>query len=321
MADRCKSLSKDEKGKHTPNSVNAGTQLCWATSNAQGPWSTSGIWIDAGATSHMFGDSQLLKSSTPLNPPQKVYFGDGSFIEATAVGDANIKTKVGSQTFNVSVKKVLLVPALKTNFLSLNQIMKDGKFSATFEGKKMNIVHGASGIKVAAAEVSPDNNLYRLVMNSNQSLYSLSSQADLKLWHRRMGHLNGNDLKLALRWKQTDNLEMCRSCMEGKMHRNAFPMSTSRAKDVLELVHSDVCGPLNKETFGGARYFVTFIDDKSRKVWVHTMHRRSEVFELFKEFKAAMENMTCKKIKVLRSDNGGEYSSSAMRDYLKRCGI
>ncbi len=158
-------------------------------------------------------------------------------------------------------------------------------------------------------------------MNSNHSLYSLSSQADLKLWHRRMGHLNGNDLKLALRWKQTDNLEMCRSYMEGKMHRNAFPMSTSRAKDVLELVHSDVCGPLNKETFGGARYFVTFVDDKSRKVWVHTMHRRSEVFELFKEFKAAMENMTCKKIKVLRSDNGGEYSSSAMRDYLKRCSI
>ncbi len=66
--------------------------------------------------------------------------------------------------------------------------MKDGKFSATFEGKRMDIVHGASGRRVAVAEVSPDNNSYRLAINSNHSLYSVSSHADINLRRRRMGY-------------------------------------------------------------------------------------------------------------------------------------
>jgi len=78
-------------------------------------------------------------------------------------------------------------------------------------------------------------------------------------------------------------------------------MKETSSKEVLDLIHSDVCGPLSHKTFGGARCFVTFIDDKSRKVWVHTLKRKSDVFTIFKELTAFVETETGNKIKTLRS--------------------
>ena len=117
-------------------------------------------------------------------------------------------------------------------------------------------------------------------------------------------------------------LDLCEACTTGKMHRTPFPRSSgSRAKEVIELIHSDVCGPFSEPTFGGARYFVTFVDDKSRKVWVHTIAQKSEVFGLFKELKAMLENQTNKTIKTLRTDNGGEYTSNRFKQFLVSVGI
>jgi transposase InsO family protein len=82
-----------------------------------------------------------------------------------------------------------------------------------------------------------------------------------------------------------------------------------RATKPLEIVHSDVCGPMRTTSSGGARYFVTYIDDFSRKVWVYLLKSKGECLEKFKEFKALVETQSEHKIKVFRSDNGGEYIS------------
>ena len=67
---------------------------------------------------------------------------------------------------------------------------------------------------------------------------------------------------------------------------------------------------------GGVRYYVTFIDDHSRKLWVYFLKQKSEVFQKFKEWKAMVENQKGRKVKVLRSDNGGEYISGEFKGYL-----
>ena len=91
--------------------------------------------------------------------------------------------------------------------------------------------------------------------------------------------------------------------IEFSYHKNvAF-----RKENVLELIHSDVCGPLKVRTHGGALYFVTFIVDYSRKVWAFLLKTKDQVLEVFKHFQAMVERETAHKLKCIRTDNGGEY--------------
>jgi hypothetical protein len=72
---------------------------------------------------------------------------------------------------------------------------------------------------------------------------------------------------------------------------------------------------------GGCEYYVIFIDDHSRKTWIYFLNTKSEAFKRFQEFKALVENQTGKKIKVLRSKNGGEYTSTEFADFCTQQGI
>jgi len=95
----------------------------------------------------------------------------------------------------------------------------------------------------------------------------------------------------------------------------------SKSAGILDLVHSDVCGPMSSVSLGGCDYYVTFIDDHSRRTWTYFLKTKSEVFKRFQEFKALVENQIGRKIKVLRSYNGGEYTSTEFRDFCTQEGI
>ena len=85
---------------------------------------------------------------------------------------------------------------------------------------------------------------------------------------------------------------------------------------MLELVHTDVCGPMSTQAKGGYEYFITFTNDYSRYGYVYLMRRKFEAFEKFKEFRAEVENQLGKHIKAIRSDRGGEYLLGDFKDYL-----
>lgn len=89
----------------------------------------------------------------------------------------------------------------------------------------------------------------------------------------------------------------CKVCMKTKIHVKPFKNSETRSNEILEKIHSDVCGPFNTKSLGGAQYFLTFIDDKSRRVFVYFLKRKYEVLEKFKMFKEMVERQTSKKIK------------------------
>src|SRR5713226_1122272 len=91
----------------------------------------------------------------------------------------------------------------------------------------------------------------------------------------------------------------CEDCITGKHHRDSFPTSTSRAKEHLELVHTDLSGPMQTQSIGGYFYFLTFIDDFRRKTWIYFLRNKSETFSKFKEFKALTEKQSGKLIKML----------------------
>ena len=90
---------------------------------------------------------------------------------------------------------------------------------------------------------------------------------------------------------------------------------------MLELIHSDVCGPMSIQARDGYEYFINFTDDYSRFGYVYLMKRKFETFEKFKEFRAEVESQLGKRIKAIRSDRGGEYLLRDFKDYLIENGI
>ncbi|PNX70081.1 copia-type polyprotein, partial [Trifolium pratense] len=89
----------------------------------------------------------------------------------------------------------------------------------------------------------------------------------------------------------------------------------------LELIHSDICGPINPSSNGGCRYFITFTDDFSRKTWTYPLKDKSSAFEVFRKFKALVEKESNHQIKCLRTDRGGEFTSSQFNDFCSEHGI
>ena len=83
---------------------------------------------------------------------------------------------------------------------------------------------------------------------------------------------------------------------KGKDTKKTFPSSESKDKEILEIIHSDVCGPMSSSSLSGYVYYVSFNDDYSRKTWIYFMNNKDEVFSKFKEFKSLIENHTEKRI-------------------------
>jgi transposase InsO family protein len=115
--------------------------------------------------------------------------------------------------------------------------------------------------------------------------------------------------------------EICKGCMLGKNIKKAFPSSDNRAQGILDLVHSDVCGPMSSPSLSGCLYYVIFIDDYSRKCWIYFLKAKSDTFDKFKEYKSFIEKQTGKHIRTLRTDNGGEFESLQFEDFCNEARI
>ena len=148
-------------------------------------------------------------------------------------------------------------------------------------------------------------------------------------YDKRFGHFNYASLKNMSSMSFTQHLpaidvvnEVCDVCQYGKQERLPFPINKAwRASEKLHLVHIDVCGPQKTQSLNGSRYFILFIDDFTRLCWVYFLKFKSEVAGVFQKFKALTENQVDCKIKVLRSDNGTEYTSNQFERFCFEAGI
>lgn len=157
----------------------------------------------------------------------------------------------------------------------------------------------------------------------------LSFVDDMHLWHERLGHVNFQSFNNLQKHQLVANLPkfgvnntVCEVCQLGKQCRLPFPpVAAWRASEKHQLVHTDICGPMKNPSLNDSRYFILFIDDLSRFSWIYFMKKKSEVTDVFWKFKAWIENQSSCKIKVLRSDNGKEYTSDQFREFLAHAGI
>ena len=117
-----------------------------------------------------------------------------------------------------------------------------------------------------------------------------------ELWHRRFGHLHYttfHGLQKMVTGMPEISLKhngVCKGCALGKNTKKSFSRSKNRSKGILDLIHSDICGPMSSPSLSGCLYYVLFIDDHSQKSWIYLFKAKSETFDKFKEFKALIKN-------------------------------
>ncbi|CAA0824494.1 Uncharacterized mitochondrial protein AtMg00300, partial [Striga hermonthica] len=232
------------------------------------------------------------------------------------------------------LKNCLYVPCFRKNLISVSKLFMNG-FSATFDNKvvirfgKKFICSGSlvGNLYIIKSKSSPLQQ--KQLFNSSSNLNKRKEPSKMNetyLWHLRLGHINLRRIQWLAAdgplWSfEVEAFPTCESCLEGKMTKRVFSSKGHRAEDVLGLVHSDLCGPMSIQARGGFEYFVTFIDDYSRYGYIFLLHRKSECFEKFLEYKEVVEKQLGKSIKSLRFDRGGEYLSNEIRNYLTDNGI
>ena len=286
--------------------------------------------VDSGASTHMTREKGLLLDYREFEKPEMVGLGDGKTVEAVGVGTVRMKmlSRVSNHTQCV-FQHVLYVPRLACNLFLVRAAAAKGN-TVKFGIGKCWIRDRDGKLKGMGTLVGK---LYQLDCEPvTVECVAVASQlkSGVDMWHQRFGHLNGQqlqriaqkDLVTGVKIPQQMTLSFCEGCVEGKMHRAPFkPVGEIRSTRRLQLVHSDVCGPMQTESLGGRKYFVTFIDDYSRCCDVYFLKSKSEVFGKFKEFEASVTNESDRSIGTLRTDNGGEYLSGEFKEYLKSKGI
>ena len=260
--------------------------------------------VDSGATIHVSSRREFFSSYSPGNYGV-VRMGNENLSKVVGKGDVCLETMEGAK---LVLRDVRHVPDMRLNLISVDKLDGEG-YCHTFKNGQWKLTKGA----LVVARGKKQSKLY--VTEAKISLEVANSTEivdDVALWHKRLGHMSEKSMVKLAKKKVIPgldhvHLERCVDCLAGKQNRVAFRSSPpSRAKNVLDLVHSDLC-EADSKSLGGARYFATFIDDHSRKTWVYVLKTKDQVLNVFKRFVALVERETGQKLKCLRTDNGGEY--------------
>ncbi|KMQ89069.1 integrase core domain protein [Lasius niger] len=234
---------------------------------------------------------------------------------------------VNGKWHEARIEILLYIPKVRKNLFSVGVCTSKG-FEVIFKGKNVTFERDS---KIVITGVKQDNEIYRMLFKVKRPQSSREANittTSLRVWHERMGHINIRVLKEMIKKGlisgakscEVDNF-FCESCPLGKSHHLAFKKAETK-KDIQpgEIIHSDVCRPMSVESPGGSRYFVTFKDKASGFRYVYFIKYKSDVTR-FKEYKRLIANKFGRPIKVLRSDNGREYTNQELKEYLITRGI
>lgn len=273
--------------------------------------------VDSGASEHMCFERKLITEYKELSTSNKyVVVGDGRCLLVSGMGNVIVKAFDGQSYRNTTLHGVLFVPELKVNLFSVPSITKKG-YNVTLSDEKCLVLKHDELCAVGER----DGNFY--VMNF--ILEDIAAIASVKEWHERLCHQNYKHVKEVLTNKNIEFKDgsetSCEACVQGKAHRLPFKDSASRSTQPLELVHADVCGPLEVPSLGEARYFLLIKDDYTKFRHVYFIERKSEVPEKVKIFIQSAERKTGCLLKTFRSDNGKEFVNKELEGLFLRKGI
>ena len=272
-------------------------------------------WIADSAASYHVTPRRDFYTSYTAGDFGQVRMGNQGIASVVGIGDIWLETNTGCKLL---LKDVRHVPDMRLHLISTGTLDEEGYHNYFGDGKwklSRNSLIVAKGKKMG---------LYMSQAKVIKGEVNAIEDCSTDLWHKRLGHLSEKGLGILAKKNYLPlkgmNLNTCTHCLAGKQHRVAFQRTPPhRRSHVLDLVHTDVCSMIDK-SLGGALYFVSFIDDHSRKIWATCLKSKDQVLDVFKDFHARVERETGRKLKCIRADNGGEYRGP-FEKYCREHGI
>ncbi|OMO99089.1 Integrase, catalytic core [Corchorus capsularis] len=277
-------------------------------------------WIvDTGATYHCVPKREL-STTYKAGDFGETRMGNKSVSQIVGIGDIVVQTSTGC---TLTLKNVRHIPDLRMNLLSINVLDKE-KYESRQKDRQWNHFYGS----LLVAKGSLCCTMYKTwLKHCGNNVNAVEDDASANLWHNRLAHFSEKGLLLLARQSLIPIpsakgkgliVNSCDHCLFGKYRRVSFRIPATRKENRLELIHSDVCGPMEVESLGGNRYFLTFIDDASLKTWAFCVRYKSQVLLIFQKFHAMVERETGLPLKCIRTGKGGEYTSNDFATYCSK---
>lgn len=321
----CRIFLKEQKEKNKSES-NSGNALVGVQSKDIETRESEKWYVDSGASDHMTSRREWFSNYETFKVQLPVRIGDGKYIMAIGKGNINVQAKIGDKWVDSHLSNVLHVPDLKVNLFSCGACLDKGiKMVTDSDGcifKKNNRIV-AIGVR--------ENKMFSMLLRTRP--LQQADQANVAIenftllqWHEMLSHQNVQYVRSYLKYMQipftdTKNKFFCEACIYGKQHREPFTSSTTKTTKPGQLIHSDVCGPMEENSLGGKRYFVVFKDDYSSYTYVYFMSQKSEVKNKFELFLNTVKNQLNVSVVTLRSDCGLEYKNAEFKTILDKFGI
>ncbi|GBO10569.1 Retrovirus-related Pol polyprotein from transposon TNT 1-94 [Araneus ventricosus] len=325
-----KKVSQDSvPNRHTSSEVRTSYLLEALFSSEKGGWI-----FDLAATTNFCRDKDLFSKFKLVN--NQTLVGAVDNITTPIKGKGTVHLKIGN--VQIKLSNVAYAPELRKNLLSGPCFDKNG---ASFKGSKgkIDVFHSNNELLFTAKLI---NGLYYVfpeypcaskcnVQNSKSAnIKNVSFSAEnANTWHKRLAHTNVDHIKATSNLncvkglpKLKGNIDVCEPCKEAKGKSVSFkPIKKIRSKKPLELIHMDLCGPFPKASIHGHLYFLTIIDDYSRRVFAYPLKTKSDVFHTFSRFQKRAERFLDRKIKCIRTDNGLEFINEQFHNFCDELGI
>ncbi|KMQ91961.1 hypothetical protein RF55_8111 [Lasius niger] len=245
--------------------------------------------LDLGATKHMTNDRDFFSFFRKLKSTMSN--ADRHRAKVTGIGSGIISHRLKSgEVKRLQLNDVLYVPTLLENLLSVSRALKSD-LVVHYENKLAIVTtkkNDGSPQKMIEADLDEDEGFFRFrTLSKQDAARTAKISCSLYRWHRRFGHRDSAAIRKLVRRKLVTGLELrsdddhneVKCCIRGKLAAKSFPCSQSTTEKPLELIHSDLCGPLPVTSAGGNRYILTFIDDYSRYTVVKLLKKKDEVVQ------------------------------------------
>lgn len=272
------------------------------------------VIADTGADVSITNNKYLF--STPYIPVhRRICCANGTFGYAVGVGTMRLKCMVNGMERFLDIPETFYVPSAPCTLISMGNLEDNGvKWEHDEEGQAIVFRKAKTNEMLAVAPKRGGVYVLQGQVWSGVTAHAMDSHSSsLLLWHRRLGHVNVGALRELANRQAIDGLTpsdvkgslRCDSCLAGKVSRLPYPRSETSYTEPLQLVVSDVVGPLPVEAIVTRRlYFVVFTDQATKYVVTFAMQSKSEVFYYFRRYKAWAERITGKMLKALHTDRG-----------------
>lgn len=297
--------------------------------------------IDSGSTEHNFVEKSFIENLIPYN--RDITIADGKKIPIEGKGEAFLNVKYGHSNDDIRIwhfNDVNYVPKMNTNLISTQKLCEKSKCEIKFGEKHCYIIHknskpfiigdfvdGSYILNVCEKtdnESLAQNNVESQVSN-NTNISKSNNPKCIHEWHNILGHRNLNDIRKMkyLNIKKCTCIDECESCQRGKQTKKCYhKISTSiPITEKLQVISSDICGPMNVNTIHGEKYYISFTDSYTGYTWIKLLKTKDQAADEIINLLKYLFNNFSRVMKIFKVDQGPELISERVRKSLNEYGV